>query len=130
MYQELAKIILENVGGESNISNFTHCATRLRFNLKNDSKTNPDILKATKGVMGVVNSNGQFQVIIGNDVSSVYKELLNLGISISNESSSSNKKKGIIGIFEIIAGIFTPIIPPMTAAGMLKVVLIIATTFG
>lgn len=129
MYQELARTIIKNVGGGENISNFTHCATRLRFNLKNDSKADLQTLKSTKGVIGVVNSNGQLQIIIGSDVSNVYKEILNSNLVVSNDKQE-DKKKGLSSIFEIIAGIFTPIMPPLTAAGMLKVVLIIASTFG
>lgn len=129
MYQELARTIIKNVGGGGNISNFTHCATRLRFNLKNDSKADLQTLKSTKGIIGVINSNGQLQIIIGSDVSNVYKEILNSNLVVSNDKQY-NKKKGLTSIFEIIAGIFTPIMPPLTAAGMLKVVLIISSSFG
>lgn len=129
MYQELARTIIKNVGGGGNISNFTHCATRLRFNLKNDSKADLQTLKSTKGIIGVINSNGQLQIIIGSDVSNVYKEILNSNLVVSNDKQD-NKKKGLTSIFEIIAGIFTPIMPPLTAAGMLKVVLIISSSFG
>ncbi len=74
-YNKLAEVILQNVGGSGNVSGLTHCATRLRFNLKDESKANTDTLKKTKGVMGVVSSGGQYQVIIGSDVASVYKPL-------------------------------------------------------
>ncbi|MDP4381062.1 PTS transporter subunit EIIB, partial [Escherichia coli] len=66
-YAELAKQILEKVGGKENVAFLTHCATRLRFNLKDDTKADMDALKKTIGVMGVVNKGGQFQVIIGSD---------------------------------------------------------------
>ena len=71
-YENLAKSILEKVGGEKNVSNLTHCATRLRFNLKDITKAKTDEIKALKGVMGVVEKGGQYQVIIGNDVNNVY----------------------------------------------------------
>ena len=74
-YRKLAEEILQNVGGPGNISGLTHCATRLRFNLKDESKAKTDVLKGMKGVMGVVSSGGQYQVIIGSDVASVYKPL-------------------------------------------------------
>lgn len=74
-YRKLAEEILQNVGGTDNISGLTHCATRLRFNLKDESKAKTDVLKGIKGVMGVVSSGGQYQVIIGSDVASVYRPL-------------------------------------------------------
>lgn len=130
-YELLAKSILESVGGEKNVSHLTHCATRLRFNLKDSTKANVEKLKKTKGVMGVVNKGGQFQVIIGSDVASAYKELLKLGDFQSGTSKDdSDEKKGLAKAFDIISGTFTPILPPLTAAGMLKAMLVLLTTFG
>ena len=77
-YNELAQTILENVGGEENISNMTHCMTRLRFNLKDQSKVNEESLKSMTGVLGVVQSGGQYQIIIGQTVNKVYNNLLEL----------------------------------------------------
>lgn len=74
-YQELAKEILTKVGGAENVSGLNHCATRLRFNLKDDGKAQTDALKKLNGVMGVVNKGGQYQVVIGSDVASVYRPL-------------------------------------------------------
>lgn len=130
-YQLLAKSILENVDGEKNVSNLTHCATRLRFNLKDSTKANVEKIKKINGVMGVVNKGGQFQVIIGSDVASVYKELLKLS-DFQNGTSKDNgeEKKGLAKVFDIISGTFTPILPPLTAAGMLKAMLVLLTTFG
>ena len=73
-YNELAQTILENVGGEENISNMTHCMTRLRFNLKDQSKVNEESLKSMTGVLGVVQSGGQYQIIIGQTVNKVYNK--------------------------------------------------------
>ena len=130
-YENLAKSILEKVGGEKNISNVTHCATRLRFNLKDTSKANTEALKKTKGVMGVVDKGAQYQVIIGSDVSNAYKELLKLGNFQNDNSKSDGEKTGKLAkLFDIISGTFTPILPPLTACGMLKAVLVILTTFG
>lgn len=130
-YEKLASDILKNVGGETNVSNLTHCATRLRFNLKDLSKANVETLKKTKGVVGVVNKGGQFQVIIGNDVPNVYREVLKLG-NFKTGSSSDNQEKMGIGakILDTISGIFTPILPAITGAGMLKAVLVLLTTFN
>ena len=117
-YENLAKQILKNVGGQENVSNLTHCATRLRFNLRDLSKTNTEAIKKIKGVMGVVDKGAQYQVIIGSDVSSVYKEILKLGDFKNSNSQNDGEKKGFDKIFDIIAGTFTPILPPLTAAGM------------
>ena len=129
-YENLAKQILKNVGGQENVSNLTHCATRLRFNLKDLSKANTEAIKKTKGVMGVVDKGAQYQIIIGSDVANVYKELLKLGDFKNSNSQNDGEKKGFDKIFDIIAGTFTPILPPLTAAGMLKAVLVLLTTFG
>ena len=64
-YQELGNKILNLVGGKENVSKVTHCATRLRFNLKDDSKAQTEALKKTAGVLGVVKNGGQYQIIIG-----------------------------------------------------------------
>ena len=85
-YKNLAATILEKVGGEKNVLSVGHCATRLRFNLKDDKKADTEFLKNLKGVVGVVNKGGQYQVVIGSDVRNVYKELLNLG-SFSDENN-------------------------------------------
>lgn len=131
-YRQLAKDILKNVGGESNVASVTHCATRLRFNLKDDSKANQAVLKNTKGIMGVVVKGGQFQVIIGSDVASVYKPLLELGTFETNTAASEEEgeKKGpVVKVLDTIAGMFTPIIPAITGAGMLKAVLALLVAF-
>lgn len=130
-YGNLAKSILENIGGEKNVSNLTHCATRLRFNLKDSTKANVEKIKKINGVMGVVNKGGQFQVIIGSDVASAYKELLKFGdFQGGTSKDNSDEKKGLAKAFDIISGTFTPILPPLTAAGMLKAMLVLLTTFG
>lgn len=71
-YDGLARIIIQNVGGKSNIKSITHCITRLRFKLKDESKANTDILKSTDGIVTVIQSGGQYQVVIGNHVPDVY----------------------------------------------------------
>ena len=74
-YGALAKQILSLVGGAENVSNATHCATRLRFNLKDESKADTDAIKGLAGVVGVAQANGQYQVIIGAEVTQVYEKL-------------------------------------------------------
>ena len=75
-YDGLARIIIQNVGGKQNINSITHCITRLRFKLKDESKANTDILNQTDGVIKVIQANGQYQVVIGNTVGEVYDAVL------------------------------------------------------
>ena len=129
-YENLAKEILKNVGGQENVSNLTHCATRLRFNLKDVSKANTETIKKTKGVMGVVDKGGQYQVIIGNDVNHVCKEIMKIAnIEGNSESKEVDDRKTVAKVIDTITGIFTPILPAITAAGMMKAVLALLTAF-
>lgn len=133
-YQELGSKILELVGGKDNVAGLTHCATRLRFNLKDDTKAQTETLKSTAGVLGVVMNGGQYQVIIGNDVNHVYKPIVEACNFESTDKSSDTgtpEEKKSIGarLIDTITGIFTPILPAITAAGMLKAVLALLTAF-
>ena len=125
-YQELATKIIGFVGGEENVSGLAHCATRLRFNLKDDGKAQEEQLKNTPGVMGVVNKGGQYQIIIGSDVGSVYKEIMvqtNLKEEGRSNDNHDDDKNVVAKVIDTITGIFTPILPAITASGMLKAVL-------
>lgn len=130
-YQELAKEILRYVGGESNVAMVTHCATRLRFNLKDSGKAETEALKKVQGVLGVVEKGGQFQIVIGNDVPNVFKEINALGnFDSKNTTDQQGKKGGVLNIvFDTIAGIFTPFLPALTGAGMIKAVMAILVAF-
>ncbi|WP_145148764.1 beta-glucoside-specific PTS transporter subunit IIABC [Paenibacillus xylanexedens] len=133
--KKLAQEILEHVGGNNNINQVIHCSTRLRFTLKNSKLANTEEIKRLDGVIGAVDSGGQYQVIIGNDVSYVYNELAPL---VSMDTSGDEVKpqrdyspKGLFNAFaNIVAGIFQPIIPAIAASGMLKALLLLATVFG
>ncbi|QEH67064.1 beta-glucoside-specific PTS transporter subunit IIABC [Cellulosilyticum sp. ST5] len=128
-YKSLAEEILRLVGGESNIASLVHCATRLRFTLKDEKKANTAKLKQTKGVMGVVSSGGQYQVIIGSDVSHVFKEIMGMTkLENSNAGEEKDNRKIADKVIDTISGIFTPVLPAITAAGMLKAVLAILIT--
>lgn len=131
-YKDLATTIVENIGGKENIKSLTHCATRLRFVLKDDNKPSEKALKNTAGIMGVVNKGGQYQVIIGSDVGNVYKEI-NQEFHLSEEASETDEKDNrskIAKVIDTITGIFTPILPAITAAGMLKAVLSLLVVFN
>nr|WP_154959847.1 beta-glucoside-specific PTS transporter subunit IIABC [Paenibacillus xylanexedens] len=125
--KDLAKNVLELVGGEQNISGLTHCATRLRFVLKDDGKANLKELNQLEGVLKAQNSGGQVQIIIGAKVDAVYNEVKNLTsdrIENSEESAASSgskqKRNPFNAVLETIAGIFTPILPALVGCGMIK----------
>ncbi|MCT6892061.1 MAG: PTS transporter subunit EIIB, partial [Lactobacillus sp.] len=78
-YEELSREIIANVGGKDNVASVVHCTTRLRFKLKDASKANDEKMKATDGVLSLVKSGGQYQVVIGNNVADVYDTLIKIG---------------------------------------------------
>jgi beta-glucoside PTS system EIICBA component len=119
-YKQLANDIYEKVGGDKNIQHVTHCATRLRFTLADDKKADSEAIKQLKGVTGLVQGNGQYQVIIGPDVSSVYAQL---PVTENGAEESSNDNSVISRLLDFIAGCFTPMIAIIAAGGMLQVVL-------
>lgn len=131
-YQNLAKQILDKVGGEDNIVGMTHCATRLRMNLADDSKAKEGELKKVPGVMGVVKKGGQFQVVIGSDVASVYKPLMEMANikEIKEAETSASNKRFLDKLIDTLTGIFTPILPAITAAGMIKAILAVLISFN
>ncbi|MBS5607516.1 MAG: beta-glucoside-specific PTS transporter subunit IIABC, partial [Enterocloster asparagiformis] len=122
-YKQMAQEILRHVGGIENISFMTNCATRLRLNFKDESKVDLEAVKQVSGVVGAVKKAGQYQIIIGTDVGRVLNEINQLG-TITGESSGQEKKESPVNrLMSVIAGIFAPIIPALTAGGMVKVVL-------
>lgn len=127
--KKVAQEILREVGGENNVQNLTHCVTRLRFNLKSLNGVDESKIKKIPGVVDVVNKGGQFQVIIGSEVVRVYGELIKLGNFNDNKGNSSDvEKKGLFNkILDTIAGIFSPIMPIIAGAGMIKALLSILT---
>lgn len=127
-YKNLAKEIVNSIGGVENIISVMNCATRLRFQLKDLSKVDDKKVQSIKGVAGAQLRGEQYQVIIGTDVSNVCSEINALGSFKGSDAKSAIKKKFSAGtIIEVIAGIFTPVIPAITGAGMLKAVLVILT---
>ncbi len=131
--KQLAQHILELVGGKENVTGLTHCATRLRFTLKDDTAPKTQELKALDGVMGVANSGGQYQVIIGTDVPNVYRPLTDL-LGFAQEEQAPDdaptNQKWYEKLMAVISGIFTPILPVITAAGMIKAVLSLLVVFN
>ncbi|MEN1986995.1 beta-glucoside-specific PTS transporter subunit IIABC [Paenibacillus hubeiensis] len=122
--KELSSKILELVGGESNVNSVFHCATRLRFQLKDRDKADKEALQKTPGIITVVESSGQFQVVVGNNVGPVYEKMIE-GTSIGNADASkkdeSSEKSTILGkAVDIISSIFSPTLGALAGAGLLK----------
>lgn len=121
-YEALAKDIVKKVGGKENIISLTHCITRLRFQLKDTGKADTEYLKNKDGIVTVMESGGQYQVVIGNHVPDVYEAVrkeANLGDGSS--SSEGNKDTSLFNRFiDLISGIFQPILGVLAAAGMIK----------
>lgn len=121
-YRDLAKDIVDNVGGADNVRGLVHCITRLRFTLKDEGKANDQILKDMDGVVTVMKSGGQYQVVIGNHVADVFEEVMPLlkldGTSQQEEPEKSGKL--FDRMIDTVSGIFQPILGIMAACGMLK----------
>lgn len=120
-YHDLAEKIIANVGGKENINSVTHCITRLRFKLKDEGKANEDVLKNMDGVVTIMKSGGQFQVVIGNHVPLVYADVLEVA-GITGEATEEDAEKGNIfnRLIDLISGCFQPFLGALTACGMLK----------
>ena len=120
-YEQLAKDIIANVGGKENINTLAHCVTRLRFKLKDESKVNDDVLKNMDGVITVMKSGGQYQVVIGNHVPDVYAVVCDLAGLGGGSQEESDSPKGLLNKFiDLISGVFQPVLGVMCAAGMIK----------
>jgi len=129
-YQTLAKDILSHVGGRENIVSLVHCATRLRFRLKDNKKADAESLKANQDVIMVVESGGQFQVVIGNHVSDVWQAVRNEA-GLTEDTPTAGEEQGdkpnLLGrLIDIVSGIFTPFIGILAASGILKGLLALA----
>lgn len=122
-YKELSSEIVSKIGGKDNIISVTHCVTRLRFQLKNEEDIDDAAVKNIEGVVTVLRSAGQYQVVIGNHVPEVYSDLKELiGISSENQTSNENiGKRKIKDVFiDYITAIFMPSISILCASGMIK----------
>lgn len=122
-YGNLAQDIVRNIGGKENVISLTHCITRLRFKLKDESKAKDDVLKNMDGVVTVMKSGGQYQVVIGNHVPEVYAEvtpLLGLEDGASRQEEEAPSGNLFNRFIDVISGIFQPILGIMAACGMVK----------
>jgi len=120
-YEKLAQDILAKVGGKENINGLTHCITRLRFKLKDESIAKTDELKNMDGVVTVMQAGGQYQVVIGNHVADVFEEVMRLaGLSAGFDSGTSKKQKPFDALLDNLSGIFQPFLAILTAGGMIR----------
>ncbi|MBB6604126.1 beta-glucoside-specific PTS transporter subunit IIABC [Bacillus pumilus] len=131
--KELAQEIVNLIGGTENISQSWHCITRLRFNLNDESQVKVNELKTLDGVLGAQFQSGQFQVIIGAKVAEVYEKIDHLVGHSSNESApvkNTSKMNPIEVVFDVISGIFTPILPAIVGSGLIKGIMALFVSFG
>lgn len=131
---QIAEQVLQNVGGKENIANLTHCMTRLRFNLRDESRANKEALKKIDGVLSVVDAPGQLQVVVGNNVSKVYEVICSMaGLekkkavdeNLDNRKQREPGVKGFCkwffgGIADGVSGCVVPLIPLIMVAGILR----------
>lgn len=136
-YDELAFDIVTHVGGEQNVKSLKHCVTRLRFALKDESKAETDYLKNRDGVVTVVSSGGQYQVVIGNQVADVYDAILRVtDIARVRRRGEADGENGTSGMnlfdrfVDIVSGIFQPVLGVLCAAGILKGLTAVTVVFG
>lgn len=129
-YDGLARVIIQNVGGKANIEGLTHCVTRLRFKLKDENLAQSEVLKQTDGIMTIMQSGGQYQVVIGQQVEDVYDAIADI-LHLQQEQHETEASKNLFERFiSIVTGVFTPLLGMLCACGMLKGFLAAAVGFG
>lgn len=128
--ERLAEQIIKEVGGKDNIKEMFHCVTRLRFYLKDRSKIDAGRIKKLDGVLGVQDQSEQLQIIIGNEVGTVYNAIINkVGFIMDDQTKEKKEKMRLGGIFETISAIILPVIPAMGGTGILKGIITIMTSY-
>ncbi|HIZ41441.1 MAG TPA: PTS transporter subunit EIIC [Candidatus Gemmiger excrementigallinarum] len=131
-YDGLARIIIQNVGGKSNVISVAHCIARLRFKLKDESKANKEVLESTDGVIKVMQSDGQYQVVIGNQVNDVYDAVLEVGHfagagevdedgnAVEGGDEGGKSKSPVSVLIDVISGVIQPTLGVLAATGIIK----------
>ncbi|KQU07145.1 PTS beta-glucoside transporter subunit IIABC [Rhodococcus sp. Leaf7] len=137
-HKTLASDILEGVGGTSNVDSVIHCATRLRFKLRDSTRADTERIKALPGVLAVMKAGGQYQVVIGDDVPKVHAEIVKTNGSASTtkrteaatESADWSPRRLLNAFIEVVSSIFQPIVWPLAGAGLFKALLSLVLQFG
>lgn len=137
-FEKMADTIIKEIGGEGNISGITHCATRLRLTLNDENLANEPAIRQIKGVLGIARNGGQFQIIIGNEVPKAYQAMQKWlqpgqddGIGEQKtQGVGKQKPKPVERMFDFVSSIFTPILPAIIGAGLMKSVLAVAVLLG
>lgn len=132
-YENLAKKIVNLIGGKDNVNDAWHCQTRLRFKLKDESRAKTDEIKNLDDVINVLYKGGVYQVVIGPNVADVFEEvepLLNLNNKTTTKDESKEKTNFGAKIIDFVSGTFQPIIPALSGAGMVKAVLALLVVFN
>lgn len=140
-YDGLARMIIQNVGGRENIASLTHCVTRLRFKLKDEAKANTDILKETDGVVTVIQSGGQYMVVIGNHVPDVYDAVISCGHletaagadrgeGSAEDPAVHENKKPLDAFIGMVTGVFSPVLGMLSACAIVKGLLALFVALG
>ena len=131
-YDQLSKDIIRHIGGTGNVNSLFHCMTRLRFKVKDTGRVDKEALAQLTGIIKVMESGGQIQVVIGNHVGDVYDAIFkntDLKPNADMQEDGTDEKKNVINLFmDTISSIFAPMLMAMTGAGMLKALLMLATT--
>lgn len=128
MLEKEAKELLALVGGKENVNQLVHCATRLRFELKDESLAQKKEIEAKPYVLSVIISGGQYQIVIGPKVTEYFAALMQL-LNL-DESKKSHEGKQKISLLKVISGAFSPLIPLLAGAGMIKALLMVLVEFG
>lgn len=139
-YKEIADQIIIAIGGQDNVKYVTHCVTRLRFVLKNKNLVNQDKINEIDGVLGSTFGAGQFQIIMGKNLSATFTQVVKnynfevaeiideiLDEDIKEKDDSPIWKRGIKNIFNFLSACVTPMIPGLTVAGLIKVFLVLTS---
>ncbi len=126
----LGKQILELVGGQDNVKSVAHCATRLRFNLYDESLAKQAEIENLDGVISVIRNGGQFQVVIGTHVGQIYKQVVG-DVEFKETKSNVQEKKSVVSVFmETVSALFTPLLPLLAGSGVLRGIILLCTQLG